>query len=500
MAIQPYIPTIGELTQGGNPALGVTQPGQNYGTNEGLGLLFRAATHQANMNWLKHQEIEARKADVFKNIRDLSALSVMPNDREMLGKEMGEVMKIALDPDVFNGRNDAKRREFEAKVAQWGARVNMSKQDYLNGTIDRKILSENPEYQNPLNQKEVEKYWNSKLGEREYNKIIPTPVFDANPIWAAAAARATTPIAGEELQVGDLVMENGVQVFKLNPNGKRQRKLTGGATVDDKLYVDTALNMTVRNPQVFATQKPALEFQFQILPEEVQKTLLKPDGTIDYEKMIMPAIIAAKPKPTDRVASFDDDKFALEAQRAANAKALNDADNYAAMARTMAGINARKDELKDAAKAGDKGAQQVLTDANNYAENMMSLIDKGRIRVGGKTVKGISVNALSDEDKRVLGLIGKDGKVLPQYAEDNSEDLKPYYLYVGKNGGVAMSIIEDGRLKPETTKLSLNKEKIQSARLSYWLTTGSGKEYQASSELNTAAPTTGRTVVSGSDF
>lgn len=307
----PYLPSFSELNQGGQAALGTVDPGVRYGQNQGIDLLFRAATQQANMRWLKKQEIDRRKEEVFKTLKDLSQIQYMPEDRDVIRQKFAEAVS-AITPNAFNGTDDAAYMNLQKKTLDFSNTVNQSKQDKLNYDIDKKVIAENPEFQNNPNTRYIDAFPKMKLGERTYNRLIPTPAFDPSIIGQAAAVGKLKGIADNERTIGDYVMENGQQVFKANPNGKWIQDVSGGTIVDDEGY-DRDWDMLVSYPAANRTIKAALDFTFQeeLTPEQ-RKAVTLPDGTPDYVKMMKPWKEMYRPKATARTIKYDDNPFALQ--------------------------------------------------------------------------------------------------------------------------------------------------------------------------------------------
>ncbi len=366
---QVQLPSLTEMNQG-NAAFSTANPGYAFDDNKGIDLLFRAATQTASYNWAKHQEIEQRKADVFKNIRDLSAVEVMPEDRKVLDEEAKSALKLLLDPSIFSGGNEAGRQEYEAKFNDLARKTYTSKQDKLHRDIDRKIMAENPEYQNPPNQIYVdEEFGKMPLGSRTYNGIIPTPTVDYTIIRKAAQPGGIRKLE-DKFEIGDYTTENGQQVFKPNANGKWLATTTG-ATESVPEVITQNFKDLVGTPQFRKVIKPDLDYQYKwVLTPEERKKYTKADGTVDYELMLKPQIdlAIAESVATPGTTKYDDNPFVLQAQKDAAAKerarihAANSPNNETPVTRNIyEGLKTHiLDPTKPSILVGDKNNQKVI--------------------------------------------------------------------------------------------------------------------------------------------
>ncbi len=280
------------------------QPGENYGHNEGLNLLFQAATQQARRNLIKHQEIEQRKTDVFKNLGDLSSVQVMPEDRQQLNDQFKEVAKYLLDPSIFSGGNEAGRAAYEQKFEDLARKTYTSKQDFLMHSMNKKIIAENPEYQNAPNAQYLAAYPKTPLGSRTYDGMIPTPKFDYEKGIVIPSQIGAVKDVPDVFEIGDVVTRpDGTQDFTLNPNGKWTRETNKVQSVDAG-QIEKQANFL--KEQMWGVIKPDLDFKFQHVytPELKKKFSVNGDGvTPDYDKMYQPvidlAISTAKSKAGD---------------------------------------------------------------------------------------------------------------------------------------------------------------------------------------------------------
>lgn len=134
-----------------------------------------------------------------------------------------------------------------------------------------------------------------------------------------------------------------------------------------------------------------------------------------------------------------------------------------------------REEIAARAQKGDTYAQQLTTDADTFANRIFSQVQAGN--TDGR--RAISVNALSEEEKSVLGISNtdKEGKRTSPFGEESK-----LYLYVGPNGGMALA--ERSKNGEYKTKTSYSRDGLKSARITFALKQGSGKEYGAYGELN----------------
>lgn len=476
---QPYLPSFSELNQGGQAALGTTQPGTNYARNEGLDLLFRAATNQSAQRWQKKQEIDRRKEDVFKNLRDLSAVAYMPEDRGVIKEKMSKAISL-ISPNVFNGTDDAAWQAFNTAALDYSNAVNRSKQDLLNYEIDKKTIQDNPEFANRPNEDYLSAYVKAPLGERTYNRLIPTPVFDFKPLALAASQGAVTGIAGDELEVGDLAMQNGQQVFTPSKNGRYQRTLSGGTNVNLDQYRGQ-FDELVSNPAYSPKVHRYLDYvyQYELSPEQ-KKAATNADGTPNYTLLTENIRESLAPTATARTAKYDESQFALQAQKDA-ADLQQEAMRQAGMDRRAKWDN--EAQVTAASKKGDKTAQQLTTDATTFADSIYNRVSNSNIKIGSRNVRAIPVAQLSPEEQQVLGLTGKSNTGETTYPFGNRSGNDGLYVYLGTKGGLALAKFNDSDDKFET-KTSFSKDNLKSARITFALKQGAGKEYGAYGELN----------------
>ena len=296
----------------------------------------------------------------------------MPEDKQMLSKQMGDLLKQITDPSIFTGANEAARLKFEADTADWGAKVHNSKQDFLNREIDKKTLAEHPEYQNAPNSEYIDQYGPMPLGSRQYNRLVPTPKFDYIPLVKASQVDGTKGLP-DALRIGDVTnLPDGTQSFKLNPNGHYTEVTSGATQVDEKQIRDNFKRLTT-DPVMFPTIKAHLNYVYQYETPPEKRKDFQTDGQIDYDKLLKPI-----------------EDYAVSSAKASEGKKDYKPSDFAKLAITEAGKNKRAamhaaneteppvtrdvfTGLYRAARYGEGGAKTTNVEGKEVGVNLSSL-------------------------------------------------------------------------------------------------------------------------------
>lgn len=500
--------TISEINQvanyGGNPNLG----GGNLGV---LQFDLQPWQRLADFTYLREKEKNAEQKIQFKNAVDTASKDlavdwskILPNHRDEIMKEREDFKKFARDhPDSWS-QNSKYFGELQEKKNKFIEK--------LNGAIGRGLefeIGKEQARKAALSGGDMSKYMSSleaRVGGI-FDKIdlfaefevtppnltavlqgvtrdVATPNFIETTSWAVPDFRQIDILAD------DLLLKQG----QLAPGmDERNRYSAMAAQLNEAIQGMAADNRMVNldsngspigftqlaksNGSIGAMINDIEAFnadvrKFNQIDPNNQRGLINPfDGLDENEirRMLVYKNTVAKNKSVDDKKTLKETGLAQQLEIARmNDKTRRDIAEWDNAA-----------QVEAASKKGDRTAQQLTTDAQTFADRIYNLVGNSSIKVGTRTVKAIPVEQLSPEEQLVLGISGRDntGGITTPFGNEN------LYVYMGPKGGLALA--EYNKEQDQfTTKTSYSKDALKSARITFALKQGAGKEYGAYGELN----------------
>lgn len=391
-------PTLNELIEIGrraDPELGTGTPAVVYDDRELIRTLNNAAQYKAENDWRKYNAFMGNLKDVYKDLNKISEMQVMTKDRDILKKQMGEIVAgISKDPRGFFG-GGAKYQETLSKIAKLQSDATESKANNLYDFAHRQYFYRNPEIDTPENRALIDGYALQPLGARNPYLLQLPGMYDggkmAEYINQLVKTSNTKPEGGEDSPFID-----EVTTISYDPDKYR--------TIAEKLF-----EMPNERGQ---SLRQTMQKRFDMLPPDLKQAYGKSDDPVksfyleDIMSRIMPGSSSVQRKSNPNY---------LERQRLAEQTRHNKAQEWLARnAQLISQANA-----SGAAEDDKLGAASVLNEA-------IDIIKKGQtVSVYDKTL-GKNVNKLRIGDPFLLqrfGNIDKEGNItnVPNFVEYNTE-------------------------------------------------------------------------------
>lgn len=253
MANEPSLSEISNMRV--DPELGGGSPVPVIDNSKTVENLNQAARFHAENQWRKYNQFLQNKKDLFQNISDIQGLETLPEDKEYLHKQAGDILsEILKNPSVIAGGKGYS--DVQAKIAKFKSDAMASKASALDEKANKMFLDRNPDLYTDENVKAIEA--NKKLPIEQRKSVLlkmPT-ILDEKTLFESALKNSTNPfseVTDANGKKGEGYIQTGVEV---NPKALQEQM---------------NLSLEGQKDKYGHSIKNAVETNFKQLPEDVQK-------------------------------------------------------------------------------------------------------------------------------------------------------------------------------------------------------------------------------------
>ncbi len=315
-------PSLSELTHIPEKATG--KPAVVIDSSAMVAQLNQAAQHKAQNDWRKYTLFLDNLNQVSQDAQAIAALEVLPQDRDRLDKQRGEIFDILSKNPRALTENSPDGLKLRSEMSKYMSDATRSKQDNAFDYAHRNLLSQNPEWNTEDNKKTIDEFIKKPLGQRQqYNLSMPymvdmgallTGVFkdptvtkteygwEATPDGKFLQEKTTTKLdhnafmnrwdsgmAYQTDKYGRPISGYAKQLFDQMPDNKKKAYIGEDGQPDiKKFWSDVGETMFGSQEDIVKTEKGKLEpNRFELQEDKYHDDLKKMFQKFDFDKILI---------------------------------------------------------------------------------------------------------------------------------------------------------------------------------------------------------------------
>lgn len=404
----------------------------------------QARVHAENQ-FKKYNQFLENKKELFQNISDIQGLETLPEDKDYLHKQAGDILgEIMKNPSVITG--GAGYGAIQSKIAKFKSDAMASKASALDEKTNKLFLDRNPDLYTDENVKAMEDAKKLPIGQRKSVMLQVPTILDEKTLFETALKNSVHDYS-EPVEIGGKhYIENGKE---LSPHALQEQMNLALQSQKDKYghTIESAVKLNFNKLDDDEKQK------FKDLAEKNRTKPLEEywkDRTLKYKDAYLPqgtydevpgkGVVRFGKQHLEDKQYYEAERLNLDKQKLAEERAYHQ--NEIALGYARLGVE--KDKLKNVNDDDQQGGLTVISNAASVLNNATPLQTVGKGDKTGKTKRTI----LRISDPTLLeefGKVNKEGKKveIPDAINYDPETNQPVLVYFndddkaeGKTDGV----------------------------------------------------------------